>query len=109
ALLTAGAEAWSKGLEVWGQMLGGLERAGETKDRRFASPEWRENPLFDTIRQSYLAISDQLLDGVDKIEGLDEESRQRLRFATRSFVDAISPSNFALTNPEVMKRTIDTR
>ena len=108
-LLTAGAEAWSKGLEAWGQMLGGFAKAGETKDRRFGAKEWHDNPVFDTIRQSYLAISDQLLGSVDKIDGLDEAARQRLRFSTKSFVDAMSPANFALTNPEVMKRTVETR
>ncbi len=107
--LAAGAEAWSKGLEAWGEMLGGFAKAGETKDRRFGAAEWHDNPVFDTIRQSYLAISDQLLGSVDKIEGLDEAARQRLRFSTKSFVDAMSPANFALTNPEVMKRTIETR
>ncbi len=108
-LLTAGAEFWAKGLETWGQMLGGVTKAAETKDRRFASAEWHDNPLFDTIRQSYLAISDQLLGTIDKVEGLDQPARQKLKFATKSFVDAMSPSNFALTNPEVMKRTIETR
>ena len=108
-LLTAGAEAWSKGLEMWGQMLGDFTKAGETRDRRFGAAEWHDNPVFDTIRQSYLAISDQLLGSVDKIEGLDEAARQRLRFSTKSFVDAMSPANFALTNPEVMRRTIETR
>ena len=107
--LTAGAEMWSKGLAAWGQLLGGFEKAGETRDKRFASSEWRDNPLFDTIRQTYLAISEQLLGSVDKVEGLDEAARQKLTFATRSFVDAMSPSNFAATNPEVMKRTIETR
>lgn len=109
AFLTAGAEAWSKGLQAWGNLLAQTQQAAETKDRRFAAPEWRDNPVFDTIRQSYLAISDQLLKGVDTIEGLDDEARQRLRFATKSFVDAISPSNFALTNPEVLKKTLETR
>ena len=109
AFFTAGAEAWSKGLDMWGQMLGGIAKAGETKDRRFAAPEWRENPVFDTIRQSYLAISDQLLGSVEKVGGLDEPARNKLKFATKSFVDAMSPSNFALTNPQVMKRTIETR
>ncbi len=108
-LLTAGAEAWSKGLEVWGEMLSGFAKAADTRDKRFSGVEWRDNPLFDTIRQSYLAISDQLLGSVDKVEGLDPTARQKLRFATKSFVDAMSPSNFALTNPEVMKRTIETR
>ncbi|WP_205479320.1 PHA/PHB synthase family protein [Sphingomonas arenae] len=109
AFLTAGAEAWSKGLQAWGNLLAQTQQAAETKDRRFAAAEWRDNPVFDTIRQSYLAISDQLLKGVDTIEGLDEEARQRLRFATKAFVDAMSPSNFALTNPEVLKKTLETR
>ena len=55
ALMSAGAQAWAKGLETWGKMLGGVTTAPATeekerKDRRFAAPEWRENPIFDTIR-----------------------------------------------------------
>ena len=109
AWMTAGAEAWSKGLEAWGRMLGATADAANRKDRRFASPEWSENPVFQTIRDSYLAISDRLLGSVEDMEGIDEPARQRLRFATKSFVDAMAPSNFALTNPDVMKRTIETR
>ena len=110
----AGAEAWAKGLEAWGKMMAGAVRcadgeAKERKDRRFAAPEWRENPIFDTIRKTYLQMSDQLLGTVDEIEGVDPETREKLRFATRSFVDAMSPSNFALTNPQVLKRTLETR
>src|SRR5689334_8611975 len=112
-LMTAGAQAWAKGLESWGKMLGGVPAAPagepERKDRRFAAPEWRENPIFDTIRQTYLRVSDQLLGTVDNIENIDESTREQLRFATRSFVDAMSPSNFALTNPQVLKRTLETR
>jgi polyhydroxyalkanoate synthase subunit PhaC len=107
--MAQGAEAWSKGLEAWSQMLGQFAAAGEAKDRRFGSPEWRENPIFDTVRQGYLAISDKLLGTVEEIEGLDEEARNRLRFATRGFVEAMSPANFAATNPEVMKRTLETK
>src|SRR5256885_16773760 len=114
ALMSAGAQAWAKGLETWGKMLGGVTAAPATdekarKDRRFAAPEWAENPIFDTIRQTYLRVSDQLLGTVDEIENVDPEMREKLRFATRSFVDAMSPSNFALTNPQVLKRTIETR
>jgi polyhydroxyalkanoate synthase len=109
AMLTAGAEAWGKGLENWGKMLGGMAEAADRKDKRFAAPEWRDNPLFDTIRQSYLAISDQLMKSVDQAEHLDEAAHQRLKFLTASFVDAMSPSNFALTNPQVLKATMDSR
>jgi polyhydroxyalkanoate synthase len=114
ALMSAGAQAWAKGLETWGKMLGGVPVVPpadekDRKDRRFAAPEWRENPIFDTIRHTYLRVSDQLLGTVDEIEGVDEAIREKLRFATRSFVDAMSPSNFALTNPQVLKRTLETR
>src|SRR4051812_27651343 len=114
ALMSAGAQAWAKGLETWGKMLGGVTAAPaadekDRKDRRFAAPEWRENPIFDTIRQTYLRMSDQLLGTVDEVEGLDPAAHERLRFATQSFVDAMSPSNFALTNPQVLKRTLETR
>ena len=112
ALMSAGAQAWAKGLETWGKMLGGVTAAApetERKDRRFAAPEWRDNPIFDTIRKTYLQISDQLLGTVDQIEGVEPDMREKLRFATRSFVDAMSPSNFALTNPQVLKRTMETR
>src|SRR4051812_27000031 len=66
ALMSAGAQVWAKGLEAWGKMLGGVTATpagSETgrKDRRFAAPEWAENPIFDTIRQTYLRVSDQLL------------------------------------------------
>ncbi len=109
AWMTAGAEAWSKGLEAWGKMLGATAEAGNVRDRRFASPEWSENPVFETIKQSYLAISDRLLGSVEEMDGIDDETRQKMRFATKSFVDAMAPSNFALTNPDVMKKTIETR
>ena len=107
--MSAGAEAWSKGLESWSQMLGQYAQAGEQKDRRFGSPEWRDSPIFDTVRQSYLAISDKLLGTIEEIEGLDEAARNRLRFATKGFVDAMSPANFMATNPDVMKRTVETK
>ena len=113
ALMSAGAEAWAKGLEAWGKMLGGVTGAPPTgqpekKDRRFAAPEWRENPIFDAIRQTYLRVSDHCwYRRPDR--GFDAATREKLRFATRSFVDAMSPSNFALTNPQVLKRTLETR
>ena len=110
AMMTAGAQAWAQGLEAWGKMLGvDPESKAGTRDRRFAAPEWQENPVFDTIRKTYLALSDKMLGTADDIEGVDAETRQKLKFAVKSFVDAMSPSNFAVTNPEVLKRTIDSR
>ncbi|HEX6217972.1 MAG TPA: class I poly(R)-hydroxyalkanoic acid synthase, partial [Sphingomicrobium sp.] len=110
ALMSAGAQAWAQGLEAWGKMLGvDPESKAEARDRRFAAPEWHNNPVFDTIRKTYLALSDKLLGTADQIEGLDADTRHKLNFAVKGFVDAMSPSNFALTNPEVLTRTIETR
>jgi polyhydroxyalkanoate synthase len=109
SMMNAGAQAWAKGLETWGQMFGLDAGSAEKKDRRFSAPEWSDNPLFDQIRQTYLALSDKLLGTVDQIEGLDQESWSKLKFATQNFVDAMSPSNFALTNPQVLKKTIESR
>jgi len=107
-------ELWSEGLSIWQRALAGPgeptalgERAD--KDRRFSDKAWQDNPLYDTIRQTYLLISDRLLGSVDAIEGVDEATREKLRFTTRAFVDAMSPSNFALTNPQVVARAIETR
>ena len=113
-LVEAQTELWAQGLSIWQRALGldqgeSALKARADKDRRFAAPEWRDNPLFDMIRQSYLLVSDRLLGSVDAIEGIGEEQREQLRFATRLFVDAMSPSNFALTNPQVIERTIASR
>ncbi len=79
------------------------------KDRRFADTKWNENPFFDLIRQSYLLLSDYLLRLTESVDGLDEHHKQQLKFATQGLVDALAPSNFALTNPVVMEKTLETR
>ena len=106
--MSAGAEAWSKGMEAWSKMIGQATEAGEQRDRRFSAVGWQD-PVFDTVKQSYLAIADRLMGTVETIDGIDEDARGRLRFATKEFVDAMSPANFALLNPEVMKRTAETK
>ena len=103
---------WSDYLALWQRFTTPAapdsERPKE-KDRRFANPAWRSNPAFDWLRQSYALIADHMLRGVDALEGVDERTRAQLKFATSGFVDAMSPSNFAVTNPEVIEKTIETR
>ncbi len=77
-------------------------------DRRFKDEAWRENEIFDFIRQSYLLSARFFTNVVHGAEGLDQKTAQKVDFYTRQFVDAMSPSNFLLTNPEVLRRTAET-
>ncbi len=104
---------WTGYLDMWQRFVAppaadAAERPKE-KDRRFANPAWRANPAFDWMRQSYDLIADHMLRSIDALEGVDDRTRAQLRFATTGFVDAMSPSNFAVTNPEVIEKTIETR
>ena len=81
----------------------------EKSDRRFKSSAWQESALFDFIKQSYLMTSRWMQKVVHDTEGLDEETRHKLEFYTRQFVDAMAPSNFLLTNPDVIQATLDTK
>ena len=80
----------------------------ESGDRRFSSPEWQSNPWFDYLRQSYLINSHFLVDWVEAVDA-DSRTKERLRFAARQVSDAMSPANFAATNPEVLKLALDTK
>jgi len=110
----AQVDLWTEGLAIWQRALGQRKEPTEEelkadKDKRFNAPQWRESPIFDMIRQTYMLVSDRLLGGVDAIEGLDDKQREKLRFATRAFVDAMAPSNFAMTNPLVVERALETK
>jgi polyhydroxyalkanoate synthase subunit PhaC len=76
-------------------------------DRRFQDAAWSENALFDYIKQSYLLTARWMQGIVHQVEGLDTKTAQKVDFYTRQFVDAIAPSNFVLTNPEVLRTTIE--
>jgi polyhydroxyalkanoate synthase len=77
-------------------------------DRRFKDDAWRENEVFDFIRQSYLLSARFFTNVVQNTEGLEPKTAQKVDFYTRQFVDAMSPSNFLMTNPEVLRRTAET-
>lgn len=80
----------------------------DKSDRRFNDEEWSKNPLFDYLKQFYLLQSQSLLKLVADTEGVSEHSRQKIEYFVRQLVNAISPSNFATLNPEVIKKTIET-
>lgn len=112
SLAQAQVDFWTESMALWQRFLNPAVAPADpptVKDRRFASPLWQESPLFDLIRQSYLLIADHMLRGVEALDGIPAEQKDKLRFATKAVVDAMSPSNFAFTNPEVMAKTVETR
>ncbi|WP_345794077.1 class I poly(R)-hydroxyalkanoic acid synthase [Thauera sp. JM12B12] len=80
--------------------------APEKTDKRFKDEEWEEHFLFDFIKQSYLIAARHIHDTVSGVDGLDEQTQKKVTFYTRQYIDALSPSNFAITNPEVFRETV---
>lgn len=82
--------------------------APPTGDRRFRDSAWKDNEVFDFIKQSYLLSARFVQDVVGKVDNLPPKTAQKVDFYARQFMDAMSPSNFLLTNPEVLRRTAET-
>jgi polyhydroxyalkanoate synthase len=78
----------------------------EHGDRRFRAEEWKTNEIFDFVKQSYLLTAKAAQDMVTNLDGLTPEERRRVAFFTKQFADAFAPTNFPLTNPDVLKATI---
>lgn len=78
-------------------------------DRRFVDPAWDDNTLFDFLKQSYLLTAEHCLRSVEAMDGIDEKGRERLTWYVRQMVNAMAPTNFALTNPEVLRKTVETQ
>jgi polyhydroxyalkanoate synthase subunit PhaC len=76
-------------------------------DKRFKDKDWQDNQVFDFIKQSYLLTANWMQDTVAKVDGkLDPKMQKRIAFYTKQFADAIAPTNFVLTNPEVLRTTL---
>ncbi len=92
---------------MWGMDSGPVIQA-DPKDRRFKDDAWKESEVFDFIKQSYLLSARYVNDVVSHVDGLDPKTAQKVDFYSRQFIDAMSPSNFLLTNPEVLRKTAET-
>jgi polyhydroxyalkanoate synthase subunit PhaC len=105
-LLDVQLEAARQWTDFWtGTMLG--TPSEKPRDRRFAAPEWQDDPYYRALRDAYLLASKQLRDTVDKSAGNGSHGAMA-RFLLDQYLNAISPTNFAATNPEVVKRTKET-
>ena len=77
-------------------------------DSRWKHAAWRENPVFDALKQGYLLATQAVLDGIDRAPDVDLETKTRVKFFAKQFCDAMSPTNFAFLNPAVIEETIKT-
>ena len=99
--------------QLWAAMISGKAEqapavAPEPSDHRFAAREWRENPYYAYLKQSYLLATRHLTELTESLE-LDAGAKERLRFQVKQWCDAMCPANFAATNPAVLKRAQETR
>src|SRR3954463_8577930 len=95
--------------KLWTALLAGRnESLVDDDDRRFAAREWRENPYFNYLRQSYLLAAkylEQMVEGAP----LEATQKERARFAARQWIDAMCPANFPATNPVALREALDTK
>jgi polyhydroxyalkanoate synthase len=100
-------------IDLWGSSVRRL--AGEQappaimpspRDKRFADPEWKSNQFFDFLMQLYLLTTQWAQDLVRNAEGVDPHTRKKAEFYVQQIANALAPSNFVLTNPEVLRETL---
>ncbi|WP_114717516.1 alpha/beta fold hydrolase, partial [Vibrio cholerae] len=111
ALLKVQTQWWEQQLQIWQKVV--LESKiqsimeAEKGDKRFSHEAWQQDPFFNFIKQSYLLFSKTYLDTINAIEGLDEKAKERILFFSRQMINALSPSNFIATNPELLRLTLE--
>jgi polyhydroxyalkanoate synthase subunit PhaC len=121
-MIQAQVSLWSDYMQLWQRTTerflsgnGGAAHAAEPVietpkgDKRFKDPAWQDHAVFDFIKQSYLLSARFMQTTVREVEGLDDKTAKKVDFYTRQFVDAMAPSNFVMTNPEVLRTTVETR
>ena len=115
-LMQAQLGLWQDYMSLWqstARRMMGMDSApvieSASGDRRFKDAAWKENEVFDFVRQSYLLTARYIQDVVTHVDGLDDKTARKVDFYSRQFVDAMSPSNFLLTNPEVLRKTVESK
>ncbi|WP_286300366.1 class I poly(R)-hydroxyalkanoic acid synthase [Vibrio apostichopi] len=110
-LLQLQSQWWEQQLKIWqnAALMGNTESviAEDRGDKRFIDDAWKNDPFYSFIKQSYLLFSKSYIDTINSIEGIDEKTKERVAFFSRQAINAMSPSNFIATNPELMKLTLE--
>ena len=112
-LAKAQTELWQSHASLWQDILTKAVRPGESqpapsKDRRFKDEEWDRNLAFNTLKRNYLIGAEWLRKLVGDQKDLPRSTQKKLEFFTERFIDAASPTNFAVTNPAVLRKTFET-
>jgi polyhydroxyalkanoate synthase len=112
-LMRAQADLFGRYMDLWKSAAGRVHGEAATEvalpakgDKRFADPDWSQNPVFDVIKQSYLITSDWLNELVGGVEGVEPMTKRRVEFFTKMLTDALSPSNFLLSNPAALREVM---
>jgi polyhydroxyalkanoate synthase subunit PhaC len=113
AVASAQIDLFNDTLSVWQKtaermLMLRAHEADAPKDKRFKQPEWSQNAIFSFVKDSYLVAAKSILSAVREVKGMDDATARKVDFYTRQFVDALSPSNFVATNPEVLTATLET-
>lgn len=81
----------------------------DPSDKRWRSADWSTHPVFDAIKQSYLLNQNFMMGLVHGVEGVDNATKRKVEFLTKQMTDAMAPTNFALTNPDVLRETLQSK
>jgi polyhydroxyalkanoate synthase len=112
AVASAQIDLFYGSLNVWQKtaermLMPRAQEANAPQDKRFKHPEWSENAIFGFVKDSYLVAAKSILTAIREVQGMDDATARKVDFYTRQFVDALSPSNFVATNPEVLTETLN--
>lgn len=115
-MMESGMTLWQGHMELWQstalRMMGQEAKpvvAPVRGDRRFRDEAWSENQVFDFIKQSYLLTANWLEYTVKDVDSMDKKDKAKVDFYTRQFIDALSPTNFLMTNPQALRATVETK
>lgn len=110
SLIKVQMDWWENQLQIWQNVTtdsaSDLIQA-DKDDKRFTDPAWQDEAFYNYIKQSYLLFSHSMKSSIDDIDGLDDKVKERLNFFSRQAMNALSPTNFVTTNPELSKLTVD--
>ncbi|MGL5336398.1 MAG: class I poly(R)-hydroxyalkanoic acid synthase [Enterovibrio sp.] len=111
SILAVQMDWWQKQMQIWQQVVLANDKSDlispESDDKRFADDCWKDKMFFNFMKQSYLLFGKSYLETINSAQGLDEKTKERMCFFARQAINAMSPSNYIATNPELLKLTIE--